>query len=147
MPEQYSPENPPGIGRNEPHTMAQHNTHRIPGRAQLPTHHAQRAPRSLGGAAFLGTVVRGAAFAGSAAQAAPATTPAATPAAAQAAQVPAATTAPSADLASTQVLRWGSRGAAVKDLQSPLHDNGANPVVAGVFGKRTHAEAAVDDEV
>lgn len=139
MPEQYSPENPPGIGRNEPHTMAQHNTHRIPGRAQLPTHHAQRAARGLGGAAVLGTVVLGTAFAGSAAQAAPATTPAATPAAAQAAQVPAATTAPSAVLDSTQKLRWGSRGAAVKDLQSALNDNGANLVVDGVFGKRTHA--------
>ncbi|HJG92424.1 MAG TPA: hydrolase, partial [Brachybacterium massiliense] len=36
--------------------MAQNNTHRLPGRAQLPTRHAQRAARGVGGAAVLGTV-------------------------------------------------------------------------------------------
>ncbi|AXK44519.1 C40 family peptidase [Brachybacterium saurashtrense] len=121
--------------------MAQHNTHRTPGRAQLPTHHAQRAARGLGGAAVLGTVVVGTAFTGGAAQAAPAAP------AAPAVSAPAATTAPaaptvvtpSAVLDSTQKLRWGSRGGAVQDLQSALNDHGASLAVDGVFGPRTHA--------
>ena len=34
--------------KNEPHIMAQNNTHRTPGRAQLPTHQAQLAARGFG---------------------------------------------------------------------------------------------------
>lgn len=124
--------------------MAQHNSHRIPGRAQLPTHQAQLAARGLGGAAVLGTVVLGSAFVGGAAQAAPAA-PAAPVASAPAAPAvnaaPAAPTvaAPTAVLNSTQKLRWGSRSGAVQDLQSALNDHGANLAVDGVFGKRTHS--------
>ncbi|NMA76753.1 MAG: hydrolase [Actinomycetales bacterium] len=118
--------------------MAQNNTHRLPGRAQLPT---QRAARGLGGAAVLGTVVLGSAFVGGSAQAAPAA-PAAPAASAPAAQTaPAAPTAaaPSAVLDSSQKLRWGSRGGAVQDLQSALNDHGANLAVDGVFGPRTNS--------
>src|SRR5699024_3597065 len=133
-----------GLGRNEPHIMAQNNTHRLPGRAQLPTQHAQRAARGLGGAAVLGGVVLGTAFTGGAAQAAPSApaAPAAPAASAPAAQaLPAAptVTAPSAVLDSTQKLRWGSRGRAVQDLQAALNDQGANLAVDGVFGPRTHS--------
>ena len=123
--------------------MAQHNTHRIPGRAQLPTHHAQRAARGFGGAAVLGTVVLGSAFAGGAAQAAPAApsaSGASAPAAPAAQTAPAApSVAPSAVLDSTQKLRWGSRGGAVQELQSALNDHGAGLAVDGVFGPRTHS--------
>jgi len=121
--------------------MAQNNTHRIPGRAQLPTHHAQRAARGLGGAAVLGGVVLGTAFTGGAAQAAPAApaAPAVSAPSAQTAPAAPSITAPSAVLDSTQKLRWGSRGGAVQDLQSALNDHGAGLAVDGVFGKRTHA--------
>ncbi|HEX7350670.1 C40 family peptidase [Brachybacterium sp.] len=121
--------------------MAQNNTHRIPGRAQLPTHHAQRAARGLGGAAVLGGVVLGTAFTGGAAQAAPAApaAPAVSAPSAQTAPAAPSITAPSAVLDSTQKLRWGSRGGAVQDLQSALNDHGAGLSVDGVFGKRTHA--------
>jgi peptidoglycan DL-endopeptidase CwlO len=116
--------------------MAQNNTHRLPGRAQLPTRHAQRAARGFGGAAVLGTVVLGTAFTGGAAQAAPAA-PAA-PAAQTAPAAPSAA-APSAVLDSSEKLRWGSRGGAVQDLQSALNDHGESIAVDGVFGSRTHA--------
>ncbi|MGP9537744.1 C40 family peptidase [Brachybacterium sp. AOP43-C2-M15] len=121
--------------------MALNNTHRTPGRAQLPTRDAQRAARGLGGAAVLGTVVLGTAFAGgAAAQAAPAAPAAPAQSAPVAQAAPAApSVAPSAKLNSTDKLRWGSRGGAVKDLQSALNDSGANLAVDGVFGKRTHA--------
>lgn len=121
--------------------MAQHNSHRIPGRAQLPTHQAQLAARGLGGAAVLGTVILGSAFVGGAAQAAPAAPVASAPAAPAVNTAPAAPTvaAPTAVLDSTQKLRWGSRSGAVQDLQSALNDHGANLAVDGVFGKRTHA--------
>ncbi|MFI8775737.1 C40 family peptidase [Brachybacterium paraconglomeratum] len=116
--------------------MAQHNSHRLPGRAQLPTRQAGTAARGLGGAAVLGTVVLGTAFTGASAQAAPATPSApAAPATADAAP----SVAPSAALNSTQKLRWGSRGGAVQELQSALNANGAGLAVDGVFGKRTHA--------
>ena len=118
--------------------MAQNNTHRIPGRAQLPTQHAQRAARGLGGAAILGGVVLGTAFTGGAAQAAPAAPVASAPVAQAAPAAPVATS-PAAVLDSTQKLRWGSRGGAVKDLQSALNDRGANISVDGVFGPRTHS--------
>ncbi|MBB5832132.1 C40 family peptidase [Brachybacterium aquaticum] len=120
--------------------MAQHNSHRAPGRAQLPTRHAHQAAKGLGGAAVLGTVVLGTAFAGSAqaAPAAPAAPAVSAPAAAQAA--PATTTvAPSAVLNTTEKLRWGSRGASVQELQTALNNNGANLAVDGVFGPRTHS--------
>jgi cell wall-associated NlpC family hydrolase len=122
--------------------MAQHNSHRLPGRAQLPTRQASTAARGLGGAAVLGPVVLGTAFTGGAAQAAPAapSAPAAPAAAAAPAVADAApTVAPSATLNSTQKLRWGSRGGAVQELQSALNANGAGLSVDGVFGKRTHA--------
>ena len=45
--------------------MAQHNTHRAAGRAVTPVTHARLAARGLGGAAVLGTVLVGSAFAGS----------------------------------------------------------------------------------
>ena len=121
--------------------MAQHNSHRLPGRAQLPTRQAGTAARGLGGAAVLGTVVLGTAFTGASAQAAPATpsAPAATATAAPATADAAPSVAPSAALNSTQKLRWGSRGGAVQELQSALNANGAGLAVDGVFGKRTHA--------
>ena len=121
--------------------MAQHNSHRLPGRAQLPTRQAGTAARGLGGAAVLGTVVLGTAFTGASAQAAPAapSAPAAPAAAAPATADAAPSGAPSAALNSTQKLRWGSRGGAVQELQSALNANGAGLSVDGVFGKRTHA--------
>ncbi|ASK66536.1 hydrolase [Brachybacterium avium] len=124
--------------------MAQNNTHRLAGRAQLPTHHAQRAARGLGGAAVLGGVVLGTAFTGGAAQAAPAApaapvAPAASVPAIQAAPAAPSIVAPAAVLDSSQKLRWGSRGGAVQDLQSALNDHGANLSVDGVFGPRTHS--------
>ncbi|QNN83104.1 C40 family peptidase [Brachybacterium sp. Z12] len=119
--------------------MAQNNTHRLAGRAQLPTHHAQRAARGLGGAAVLGTVVLGSAFVGGSAQAAPAAPTAPAAPAAQAAPAAPTAAAPSAALDSTQKLRWGSRSGAVQDLQTALNDHGANLAVDGVFGKRTNA--------
>ncbi|MEJ6542713.1 NlpC/P60 family protein [Brachybacterium paraconglomeratum] len=121
--------------------MAQHNSHRLPGRAQLPTRQAGTAARGLGGAAVLGTVVLGTAFTGASAQAAPAapSAPAAPAAAAPATADAAPSVAPSAALNSTQKLRWGSRGGAVQELQSALNGNGAGLAVDGVFGKRTHA--------
>ena len=121
--------------------MAQHNSHRLPGRAQLPTRQAGTAARGLGGAAVLGTVVLGTAFTGASAQAAPAapSAPAAPAAAAPATADAAPSVAPSAALNSTQKLRWGSRGGAVQELQSALNSNGAGLAVDGVFGKRTHA--------
>ncbi|MGP5055634.1 C40 family peptidase [Brachybacterium paraconglomeratum] len=121
--------------------MAQHNSHRLPGRAQLPTRQAGTAARGLGGAAVLGTVVLGTAFTGASAQAAPAapSAPAAPAAAAPATADAAPSVAPSAALNSTQKLRWGSRGGAVQELQTALNANGAGLAVDGVFGKRTHA--------
>ncbi|WP_422116913.1 C40 family peptidase [Brachybacterium sp. UNK5269] len=118
--------------------MAKHNSHRTPGHAQLPTRHARNAARGLGGAAVLGTVVLGSAFAGGSAQAAPAA-PAAPVVSAPAAPTAPTVTAPAAVLDSSQKLRWGSRGGAVEDLQSALNDHGANLAEDGVFGKRTHA--------
>ena len=84
--------------------MAQHNSHRLPGRAQLPTQQATVAARGLGGAAVLGTVVLGSAFVGSSAQAAPAapSAPAAPAAAAPAVADAAPSVAPSAALNTTQ---------------------------------------------
>ncbi len=121
--------------------MAQHNSHRLPGRAQLPTRQASVAARGLGGAAVLGTVVLGSAFAGTSAQAAPTapSAPAAPSAAAPAVADAAPSVAPSAALNTTQKLRWGSRGGSVQELQSALNASGAGLAVDGVFGKRTHA--------
>ncbi|GAA1285915.1 C40 family peptidase [Brachybacterium alimentarium] len=121
--------------------MAKHNSHRIAGRAQTPALHTTRAARGLGGAAVLGTVVVGTAFAGSAAEAAPApaAAPAAPAAAAQAAPAAPAATAPSVKLDTSSKLRWGSRGNAVEALQSTLNAKGANLAEDGVFGPRTHS--------
>ncbi|MCW1804639.1 C40 family peptidase [Brachybacterium squillarum] len=116
--------------------MAQHNSHRAAGRAVTPLVSANRAARGLGGAAVLGTVLVGTAFAGTAANAAPAA-PAA-PAAATASPA-APTEASAAKLTSTQKLRSGDRGNAVEDLQGALNDNGANLAEDGVFGKKTNA--------
>ena len=110
--------------------MAQHNSHRAAGRAVTPLVNANRAARGLGGAAVLGTVLVGTAFAGTAANAAPAA-----PAAPAAASAPSEVS--SAKLTSTQKLRTGDRGNAVQDLQSALNDNGASLSEDGVFGKRT----------
>ena len=119
--------------------MAQHNSHRLPGRAQLPTQQATVAARGLGGAAVLGTVVLGSAFVGSSAQAAPAAPSAPTTAPSASAPAAAPSVTPSATLNTTQKLRWGSRGGSVQELQTALNSQGANLAVDGVFGKRTHA--------
>ena len=71
--------------------MATSNSHRAPGRAITPLRHSGRALRGTGGAAVLGTVLLGSAFAGGTAQAAPAV-PASTPAVASPAAAPAAPT-------------------------------------------------------
>lgn len=117
--------------------MAKHNTHRIPGRAQNPTHNAQRAARGLGGAAVLGTVLVGTAFAGSA-QAAPATSPAPAAPSAQTAPSTPVETAPTSQLDTSEKLRWGSDGSTVENLQSTLNESGADLAEDGVFGPRTH---------
>jgi len=116
--------------------MAKHNTHRATGRAQTPATDARRAATGLGGAAVLGTVLVGTAFAGTPAEAAPAA-PAAPAPSTQSAPAAPSTTAPTTALQSSEKLRWGSRGGAVSDLQSALNDNGASLAVDGVFGPRT----------
>lgn len=115
--------------------MATHNTHRAAGRAVTPIVSANRAARGVAGTAALGTVLVGSAIAGTAAQAAPATTTA--PAAPVAAEAAPATPVASVALSSTEKLRFGSRGDAVKDLQEALNDNGSNLSVDGVFGPKT----------
>ncbi|APX34383.1 hydrolase [Brachybacterium sp. P6-10-X1] len=117
--------------------MAQHNTHRTIGRAQLPTHHAQRAARGFGGAAVLGGVLVGTAFAGSAAQAAPATSPAPAAPSAQTAPAAPATPVATSQLDTSEKLRWGSEGSTVVDLQDELNDHGASLAEDGIFGPRT----------
>lgn len=87
--------------------MATSNSHRAPGRAVTPLRHSGRALRGTGGAAVLGTVLLGSAFAGGAAQAAPAA-PASAPAISSSTAAPAAP-APTAALHSSEKLRWGSR--------------------------------------
>ncbi|GAA1331630.1 MULTISPECIES: NlpC/P60 family protein [Brachybacterium] len=114
--------------------MATSNSHRAPGRAVTPLRHSGRALRGTGGAAVLGTVLIGSAFASGAAQAAPAA-----PAAAAVAAPAAAPTAPTSVLDSSKKLRWGSEGSSVEQLQSALNDEGASLAVDGKFGKRTHS--------
>ncbi|MCS6712281.1 C40 family peptidase [Brachybacterium sp. EF45031] len=118
--------------------MAKTNTHRAAGRARTPLTAAGATLRSAGGAAVLGTVVAGAALGtGAAAQAAPAAPaqPAAQAASAAPATAPVAPTA----LPSGVTLRWGSKGAVVKQLQTLLNQEGADLRVDGKFGPRTHA--------
>lgn len=117
--------------------MAKHNTHRAPGR---PVNGASRlAYKGIGGAAMLGTVVVGSAFAAQGATAAPAS-PALAPAGV-AAVAPAAPTGPvaAASLSSGSTLHLGSRGDRVEVLQELLNDHGARLAVDGKFGPRTHA--------
>src|SRR5690625_809190 len=116
--------------------MAKHNTDRATGRAHTPATDARRAATGLGGAAVLGTVLVGTAFAGTPAEAAPAA-PAAPAPSTQSAPAAPSTTAPTTALQSSEKLRWGSRGGAVSDLQSALNDNGASLAVDGVFGPLT----------
>ncbi|MEO2096904.1 MAG: NlpC/P60 family protein [Brachybacterium sp.] len=116
--------------------MATSNSHRAPGRAITPLRHSGRALRGTGGAAVLGTVLLGSAFAGGAAQAAPAA-PASTPAVASPTAAP-ANPAPASVLHSSEKLRWGSQGSTVEQLQSALNDEGADLTVDGKFGKLTH---------
>ncbi|GLI31600.1 C40 family peptidase [Brachybacterium paraconglomeratum] len=116
--------------------MATSNSHRAPGRAITPLRHSGRALRGTGGAAVLGTVLLGSAFAGGTAQAAPAV-PASTPAVASPAAAPAAPT-PAKALHSSKKLRWGSQGSSVEKLQSALNKEGASLAVDGKFGKLTH---------
>ncbi len=116
--------------------MATSNSHRAAGRAVTPLRHSGRALRGTGGAAVLGTVLLGSAFAGGAAQAAPAA-PAAVPSAVTQAAAPVAP-APAQVLHSSEKLRWGSQGASVEQLQSALNDEGSSLAVDGKFGPRTH---------
>lgn len=119
--------------------MAKHNTHRAVGRATTPVSNARVAARGMGGAAILGTVLVGSAFAGGTAQAAPAPAPAAPVTAPAVAPAAPEAAAPSVVLNTTEKLRWGSRGGNVADLQSGLNQNGARIAEDGVFGARTHA--------
>ena len=116
--------------------MATSNSHRAAGRAITPLRHSGRALRGTGGAAVLGTVLLGSAFAGGAAQAAPAA-PATAPSTATQAAAPTAP-APAQALSSSEKLRWGSQGASVEQLQSALNDEGSSLTVDGKFGPRTH---------
>src|SRR5699024_5509395 len=77
------------------------------------------------------------AFAGSAAQAAPATSPAPAAPAAQTAPAAPVATVPTAHLDTSHKLRWGSEGATVADLQDELNDHGANLAEDGIFGPLT----------
>ena len=117
--------------------MATSNSHRAAGRAVTPFRHSGRALRGTGGAAILGTVLLGSAFAGGAAQAAP-TAPATAPALTAQAAAPAAP-APIHTLSSAEKLRWGSQGSSVKQLQAALNEEGASLAVDGKFGPRTHS--------
>lgn len=117
--------------------MATSNSHRAAGRAVTPLRHSGPALRGTGGAAVLGTVLLGSAFAGGAAQAAPAA-PATAPSAVTQAAAPAAP-APAQALHSSEKLRWGSQGASVEQLQSALNNEGASLAVDGKFGPLTHS--------
>ncbi|MCT1431922.1 NlpC/P60 family protein, partial [Brachybacterium muris] len=117
--------------------MATSNSHRAAGRAVTPFRHSGRALRGTGGAAILGTVLLGSAFAGGAAQAAP-TAPATAPTLTAQAAAP-ATPAPIHTLSSAEKLRWGSQGSSVKQLQAALNEEGASLAVDGKFGPRTHS--------
>ena len=117
--------------------MAHNNTHRAFGRAVTPVGTAGRALRGTGGAAVLGTVLLGSAFAAGPAQAAPTVSPAAPALTAQAAP---AAPAPvhKTSVTTTENLRWGSQGSAVEQLQTALNDHGASLAVDGKFGPLTH---------
>lgn len=118
--------------------MAQINTHRAVGRAVTPVGTAGRALRGTGGAAVLGTVLLGSAFAAGPAQAAPAAAPSAPAVSAQAAAPAAPAPAHATSFSTTEKLRWGSEGSAVEQLQSALNDHGASLSVDGKFGALTH---------
>ena len=118
--------------------MAHNNTHRAFGRAVTPVGTAGRALRGTGGAAVLGTVLLGSAFAAGPAQAAPAASPAAPAISAQAAAPAAPAPAHATSVSTAEKLRWGSQGSAVEQLQSALNDHGDSLSVDGKFGKLTH---------
>lgn len=125
-------------------TMAQHNSHRAPGRAATPLS-SSLVIKGAGGAAMVGSVMA-ASFAG--AQAAPvaqapasaAQAPAASAAAASqkapTAQAPASRTV---HLSAGSVLHRGSAGSRVSTLQRALNSEGAHLRVDGKFGRATHA--------
>lgn len=120
--------------------------HRAPGRAVI-DYRAVVAPvgRTVGGAAALGAVTATAAMTGAGAATAHASSPAQrpsaltrslpviAPAAAPALSAPALAPA----LPTSTILRSGSRGAAVSDLQQALNDQGAAIAVDGIFGSAT----------
>ncbi|EWS82749.1 C40 family peptidase [Brachybacterium phenoliresistens] len=116
--------------------MAKHSTHRVPGRA---TYGATRlAFRGLGGAAMLGTVVIGSAFAAQSATAAPAAETAAP--AEISAVAPAHPVATANQLtADGGTLYEGVRGDRVATLQTMLNTHGADLEVDGSFGPLTLA--------
>jgi peptidoglycan DL-endopeptidase CwlO len=118
--------------------MAQDNTHRAFGRAVTPVGTAGRALRGTGGAAVLGTVLLGSAFAAGPAQAAPAVSPAAPAVAAQASAPAAPAPAHATSALASEKLRWGSQGSSVEQLQTTLNEHGASLAVDGKFGKLTH---------
>ena len=118
--------------------MAQNNTHRAVGRAVTPVGTAGRALRGTGGAAVLGTVLLGSAFAAGPAQAAPAASPAAPAISAQAAAPAAPAPAHATSVSTAEKLRWGSQGSSVEQLQTALNDHGDSLSVDGKFGKLTH---------
>ena len=118
--------------------MAQNNTHRAVGRAVTPVGTAGRALRGTGGAAVLGTVLLGSAFAAGPAQAAPAASPAAPAISAQAAAPAAPAPAHATSALAAEKLRWGSQGSSVEQLQTALNEHGASLSVDGKFGKLTH---------
>ncbi len=120
--------------------MTKHNTHRAAGRARNGA--TRFAYKGIGGAAMLGTVVVGSAFAAQSASAAPAAPAAPAPAELTATEV--STTAPdqaqvSTLLSSTKTLYKGKSGERVEALQSLLNDEGANLEVDGKFGPKTDA--------
>ncbi|GAA1724101.1 C40 family peptidase [Brachybacterium phenoliresistens] len=128
--------------------MTKHNTHRAAGRARNGA--TRFAYKGIGGAAMLGTVVVGSAFAAQSASAAPAAPAAPAPAELTATEV--STTAPdqaqvSTLLSSTKTLYKGKSGERVEALQSLLNDEGANLEVDGKFGPKTDAAVrAYQDE-
>lgn len=118
--------------------MAKHNTHRAAGRAVSPVAPLRRAAHGFGGAAVLGTVLAGAAIADGTQSASAADIPAAPVSHVAAAATKPAAPVATAKLDSTEKLRRGSRGDAVRDLQRALNDNGAGLAVDGKFGPRTN---------
>ncbi|MFC0673627.1 C40 family peptidase [Brachybacterium hainanense] len=124
--------------------MTKHNTHRAAGRARNGA--TRYAYKGLGGAAMLGTVVVGSAFAAQSATAAPIAEAPAAPTTNAAAPVE-ISTAHSSEistlLSSTSTLYQGKKGDRVEALQTLLNAEGANLEVDGKFGPRTN-DAVLD---